>query len=91
MQSGFGSERYVLCPEQIVLECWCRERLILLGREEDWYLEGRTVFECHKCGGQLTLADRSDEGSEPALIGSSSDEAMNVRELIRSLRAAEGS
>ena len=40
----------------IVLECGCGERLVLLGREEDWYSEGRTTFEC-ECGKKLTLDD----------------------------------
>jgi hypothetical protein len=27
---------------------------VLLGREEDWYLEGRRLFEC-ECGERLTI------------------------------------
>jgi hypothetical protein len=49
--------RFVLCSKSIVLECKCEERLVLLGREEDWHLEGRTTFEC-ECGSKLTLGDR---------------------------------
>jgi hypothetical protein len=70
------------------------ESLILLGREEDWYSEGRTTFECHRCGGPLSLADTLDEGRRPNLIGYSDagrgfdQEEMSVRELIRSLRAS---
>jgi hypothetical protein len=45
---------------RIVLGCGCGERLILLGREEDWYAEGRSTFEC-ECGRELTLADRVGE------------------------------
>ena len=48
--------------EQIVLECKCGERLVLLGREDDWYAEGRNTFEC-ECGEELTLAARVEKGS----------------------------
>jgi len=48
--------------EQIVLECKCGERLVLLGREDDWYAEGRNTFEC-ECGEELTLAARVENGS----------------------------
>ena len=44
--------------DSIVLGCEsCGERVVLLGREDDWYSEGRTVFEC-ECGAKLALADR---------------------------------
>jgi hypothetical protein len=47
----------------LVLECGsCRERVVLLGREDDWYSEGRTAFAC-ECGAKLTLADRVGEES----------------------------
>ena len=91
MQQDPNSERFVLCTDRVVLGCRCGESLILLGREEDWYLEGRTTFECGKCARSLTLVDRLDEDQDPALIGGSGDEeAMSIRDLIRSLRAAEG-
>ena len=48
--------------EQIVLECGCGERLVLLGREDDWYAEGRNTFEC-ECGKELTLAARVEKRS----------------------------
>jgi hypothetical protein len=48
--------------EGIVLECRCGERLVLLGREDDWYAEGRNTFEC-ECGEELTLAARVERGS----------------------------
>ncbi len=48
--------------ERIVLECGCGERLVLLGREDDWYAEGRDAFEC-VCGEKLTLANRVERGS----------------------------
>ena len=94
MQSDSGSERCVLCPDRTVLGCRCGERLILLGREEDWYSEGRTTFECRQCGGPLSLADMLDEGRGPNLIGDSDtsrgsdEENMSVRDLIRSLKAS---
>jgi hypothetical protein len=55
--------------QQIVLECGCGERLVLLGREDDWYAEGRSTFEC-ECGEELTLADRVEQG-------------LSVAELLR--------
>jgi hypothetical protein len=94
VQSDPVSERCVLCQDRTVLGCRCGERLILLGREEDWYCEGRTTFECHHCGGPLSLADMLDEGRGPNLIGSSDmsrgfdQEDMSVRDLIRSLKAS---
>ena len=48
--------------ERIVLQCGCGERLVLLGREDDWYEEGRNTFEC-ECGDELTLAARVERGS----------------------------
>jgi hypothetical protein len=55
---GSGSQQtadFVLCSGYIGLECdGCGERLVLLGREEDWRSEGRTEFEC-ECGEKLTL------------------------------------
>jgi hypothetical protein len=48
--------------EQIALECGsCGERVVLLGREDDWRSEGREAFACG-CGTELTLADRVGEG-----------------------------
>jgi hypothetical protein len=45
----------------LVLECGsCRERRVLLGREDDWYSEGRTTFAC-ECGAEITLANRVRE------------------------------
>jgi hypothetical protein len=47
--------------ERIVLGCGCGERLVLLGRADDWYAEGRETFEC-ECGRELTLANRLERG-----------------------------
>jgi hypothetical protein len=45
----------------IVLGCKaCGERVVLLGRVDDWYSEGRRSFAC-ECGTKLTLADRIRE------------------------------
>ena len=45
----------------IVLECsGCGERLLLLGREEDWPKEHRDAFACSACGETVTLAHRVD-------------------------------
>ena len=47
--------------EGIVLGCkTCGERVVLLGRVDDWYTEGRRSFAC-ECGTKLTLADRVGE------------------------------
>jgi hypothetical protein len=62
VSSNLESERYVLCPDRTVLGCRCGESLILLGREEDWYSEGRTTFECYRCGETVSLADGLNEG-----------------------------
>ena len=94
VQSDSESERYVLCPNRTVLGCRCGERLILLGREEDWYSEGRTNFECYQCGGLVSLADMLDEGRGPNLFGytdtsrGSDEEAISVRDFLRSLKAS---
>ena len=70
MMGELGSERYVTFSQRIVLGCGeCGERLVLLGREEDWISEN-THFEC-ECGEELTLSDRTDE------------EALMVRDLLR--------
>ncbi len=51
----------------LVLECGrCGESLVLLGLEEDWRSEGRTVFGCAECGEELTLDDRLKD-EEPAV------------------------
>jgi hypothetical protein len=71
VQSDSVSERYVLCPDRTVLRCRCGESLVLLGREEDWYSEGRSTFECHRCRGPISLADRLDEGRGQNFIGDS--------------------
>jgi hypothetical protein len=52
--------RFVPCSKYIVLGCECGEKLVLLGYEEDWHLEGRTAFEC-ECGKRLTLEDNRVE------------------------------
>jgi hypothetical protein len=94
VRANTGSERYGLCPDRIVLGCQCGEILILLGREEDWYSEGRTTFECYRCGEAVSLADGLNEGRGPDLIVGShidkgfDEENMSVRDLIRSLKAS---
>ena len=94
MQSDSESVRYVLCPDRTALGCRrCRESLILLGCEDDWYSEGRTTFECHQCGGTISLANNLDGGQGPDLIGNPpvggfDEENISVRDLIRSLKAS---
>ncbi|MDQ5818603.1 MAG: hypothetical protein M3334_09520 [Actinomycetota bacterium] len=47
--------------DRIVLGCrTCGERVVLSGRVDDWYSEGRRSFAC-ECGTKLTLADRVRE------------------------------
>ncbi len=44
-----------LDSERTVLECHqCRELIVLLGHEEDWYTGGHIFFEC-PCGQKLTI------------------------------------
>ncbi|MDP8926178.1 MAG: hypothetical protein M3M97_04535 [Actinomycetota bacterium] len=64
----------VECSGRVVLECkGCQEKLILLGREEDWREEGLTTFACGRCGRGVALPDdRADE------------EALAVKEILRS-------
>ena len=47
--------------DRTVLGCkTCGERVVLLGRVDDWYSEGRRSLAC-ECGSKLTLADRVRE------------------------------
>jgi len=97
VQHDYEVERDILSTDCTVLNCSCGEKLILLGREEDWYSEGRTTFECHQCGGAISLAnlgDLLDEGRGPVFTGDSDsggidEEGMSVKDLIRSLRNAD--
>lgn len=46
--------------EQIILTCdRCREKLVILGSEEEWRSR-RAVLQC-ECGQKLALDGRSDE------------------------------
>ena len=54
----------------IVLGCGgCGERIVLIGREEDWRGEGRLTFRCAGCGGEVGLAERAEEAEEGDFIG----------------------
>ncbi len=55
---------------RIVLGCGCGERIVLLGREEDWRDEGRLTFQCAGCDGEVGLAERAEERGEDDFIGS---------------------
>ena len=59
-------ERFVPSSGRITLECECGERLVLLGREDDWYLEGHPVFEC-ECGEWLTITNNRCVGEEASV------------------------
>lgn len=67
------AEHFIDCTESIVLDCRCGEKLILLGREDDWRSRN-AIFRCH-CGEKLTLEDRIGE------------EALKIKELLRNLEA----
>ena len=55
------SERTIDISGKILLECsGCKERVVLLGHEEDWSREHRNAFECSGCNKTVTLADRVD-------------------------------
>ena len=61
------------------MECACGEKLVLLGQEQDWREEGRTVFRC-ECGRKLTLAE-----------GRADERALATEELLRrSIKAPRG-
>ena len=91
MRRSPGPERSVPCTDRVELGCRCQERLVLLGREADWYREGRTTFECAACGRALTLADRLEAGEGvPPLIGGLGEAGASARDLLRGLRAAGG-
>ncbi len=74
MRSRSKPERFVACSSLIVIQCECGERLVLLGREEDWYSQVHMAFEC-ECGNKLTLdtdrvevlADFFDTARSPSL------------------------
>jgi len=53
-------EQAIDCSGRIVLECGCGERLVLLGRDDDWYSQEHLTLRC-ECGEQLTLANRLNE------------------------------
>jgi hypothetical protein len=55
---------------RLVLGCGrCGERLVLLGREEDWLCSDRRTFPCGGCGRRLSLGARvveeNDGGGRP--------------------------
>ena len=59
---------------RVVLACrGCGERLLLLGREDDWYGEGRLAFRCAGCGGEVRFADRAGKGAYPDRAGALPD------------------
>ena len=69
-------EHFIDCSERIVLDCRCGQKLILLGKEDDW--EARdAIFRCY-CGENLTLNDRLDL------------EALRIKELVHGPRATDG-
>lgn len=90
MFQGYASERFVLCTAQLLLECQCGERLILLGREEDWYAEGRTAFACGGCRRSIALVETMDEVQSPFLVGGSEEESKSVKDLLRRLKRPIG-
>ncbi len=64
-----GSVVEVAVSGRVVLGCrGCGERVILLGREDDWQGEGRLAFRCPGCSEELTLADRVGEVAPEAKL-----------------------
>jgi hypothetical protein len=73
--------------ESTVLGCACGERIVLLGRLDDWRSEGRDSFECGACGtevpvpelgvGRRKAADEAEEKPEddPPWIGPRDEES----------------
>jgi hypothetical protein len=44
--------------DRMILRCnQCAEMVVVLGREEDWYMEGYIFFEC-QCGQRLTMVTK---------------------------------
>lgn len=93
VSTGNDGDRFVEATDAVALGCAsCGEKLLLLGREEDWYAEGRTEFGCGRCGSVLTLADRSydDRRQTPGISGRDADDEgvyYDVRELLRHFRS----
>jgi hypothetical protein len=48
--------------ERTILECECKEKLVIFGSEHDWRSRN-PVFRC-KCGEKLTLANKYDGEEE---------------------------
>lgn len=55
-------EHFIDCSETVILDCSCGDKLILLGREDDWRSRN-AIFQCH-CGEKLTLDDRISEEAQ---------------------------
>lgn len=90
MSHGYASDHFILCTAQQVLECQCGERLILLGREEDWYAEGRTAFACVGCGRSVTLVEHLDEVQPPVLVEDRNKGSESISDLMGSLKTTFG-
>lgn len=73
-----------------MLTCECGEKLILLGRQDDWHSEGHTSFRCGGCEASLQLAVRAEEQEEPEISGEpeASDGGFDIRDYLRQLRGA---
>lgn len=56
------TEHFIDCSETVILDCPCGDKLILLGREDDWRSRN-AIFQCH-CGEKLTLDDRISEEAQ---------------------------
>ena len=65
---------------RIVLGCGCGARIVLFGREGDWYREGRLAFRCARCGGEVGIAERAEEAEEGGFVG------LLVRKVKRPVR-----
>jgi hypothetical protein len=90
VHQGYDLDRFVLCTDEVVLQCQCGEQLILLGREADWYSEGRNTFDCGGCGRSNPLTDRLEDPEPSALHGAPHEEAEGISALLRSLKPPFG-
>lgn len=87
-ESAQEPERFVLYSERMVLECPCGERIIVLGHEDDWYVEGCSLFECG-CGRMVAFPPRAGGGG-PSCAEVFDEAALELRELLKRYRDPKG-
>jgi hypothetical protein len=76
--------RHDPCSERIVIECGCGEKMVIVGREDDWRSRN-PVFRC-ECGEKFTLAgDTSVENSSTSARRSDTDRSPSFGVAARRL------